>query len=387
MSRTWRIAIVHDTAKKSLGGHGLHGAFYGLPGVEVVAQVDSNLENLDEKLSHTGARAHYATIEAMLEAESPDIVVLCSRHPYDHLPQIEALAAAGCHIYCEKPLSVTVPEADRIVELVERHGIVLCMAHPARYAPAFLELKRLVEAGEIGTPLTVYGRGKCDHRGGGEDLLTLGTHILDYMTFLCGPPSHLWAEVTEAGRPITASSRTETVEPLQPAAGDAVFATFAFARGVRGLFESRRGLSAQTPNLVRMGVTVRGTEGSLSLRFNDPGWPDDGLRLSRCKRSPEDESAYEAIPVRDTRTIPGAVPLDDDWRGQRGLPTARLFLDSNRYAAWDLMGAIEEGRQPVSNVYTARLTVEMIQGIYASSLSRRVVDLPLAERAHPLGEA
>ncbi len=178
MSRTWQVAIVNDTARKSLGGHGLHGAFHGLPNVEVVAHVDSNLEQFDQKLADTGARAHYRTIDAMLASESPDIVVLCSRHPYDHLEQIERVAAAGCHIYLEKPLAVTLPEADRAVALAEQHGIRICLAHPARYAPAFLELKRLVEAGEIGTPLTVYGRGKSDHRGGGEDLITLGTHIL-----------------------------------------------------------------------------------------------------------------------------------------------------------------------------------------------------------------
>ena len=387
MDRTWRVAIVNDTAIKSLGGHGLHGAFWGLPGVEVVAHVDSNTDNLDVKLSQTGARQHYLTIEAMLAAESPDIVVLCSRHPHEHLQQIETVAAAGCHIYLEKPLAVTLPEADRAVELAEQHDIRICLAHPARYAPAFLELKRIVEAGEIGTPLTVYGRGKSDHRGGGEDLITLGTHVLDYLTFLCGPAKSLWAEVTQDGQPITAASRGELVEPLQPAAGDTIFAALSFDHGVRGIFESRRGLAALNPGVVRMGVTVHGTEGTISMRFNDPAWPDSGLRLSRVKGSPEDETAYEPVPVTERRVIPGAEPLDDSQLGQRGLPRARLFLDSNRFAAWDLMCAIEEGRQPVSSVYTARLTVELIQGIYASSLTRRVVDFPLAEREHPLGQA
>lgn len=45
-----------------------------------------------------------------------------------------------------------------------------------------------------------------------------------------------------------------------------------------------------------------------------------------------------------------------------------------------------KGRQPVSNVYNARLAQEMICGIYASSLSKRAVSLPLADRTHPLGE-
>ena len=50
------------------------------------------------------------------------------------------------------------------------------------------------------------------------------------------------------------------------------------------------------------------------------------------------------------------------------------------------MRAVEEDRQPVSSIYSARLTVEMIQGIYASALSRSVVTFPLTDRTHPLGE-
>lgn len=386
MSSKWRVAVVNDTSVKSLGGHGLHGAFIGLPGVEIVALVESNLEHLDQKLAHTEAQRHYLTIDEMLAKESPDIVVLCSRHPNEHLPQIALVAAAGCHIYCEKPLAVTVPECDRIIEQLEQHGVLLCMGHPARYTPEFRELKRLVEDGAIGTPLTCYGRGKSDHRGGGEDLMTLGTHILDYQTYLFGTPEYLWADVTFENQPLQPGARIETVEPLQPCAGDAVFAYFRFANGVRGTFESRRDFPRPEPGLIHMGVTVRGTEGAVSMRFNDPGWRDVGLRLSRGRFSPEDETHYEPVPVTDDREIPGFTPIDYARGGTQGMPRAKLFLDSNPHAAWDLICAIESGRQPVSNAYTARVTAEMIQAMYASALSGGVVKLPLVEREHPLGE-
>jgi hypothetical protein len=63
-----------------------------------------------------------------------------------------------------------------------------------------------------------------------------------------------------------------------------------------------------------------------------------------------------------------------------------MFLDSNRFAVWDLMRAIEENRQPVSNVYNARLALEMIYGIYASHLTTAMVRFPITDRTHPLGE-
>lgn len=387
MGRLWQIAIVKDTSVPMLGLHGLHVAFRGLPDVEVVAHVDSNPENLDEKLSYTGAKRHYLTLADMLDHESPDIVVLCSRHPYDHLDQITAVAQRGCHIYCEKPLAADLLEADRIVETVERHGVRLCMAHPARYDVGYRTMKRLVEDGAIGTPVTIYGRGKNDHRGGGEDLIVLGTHILDLETFFFGEPEYVFADVTTNGRPIRATDRCETVEPIGPAAGDSVFACFRFPGDVRGIFESRRGLAdpvGGAAQIKQMGITVIGSSGSLSLRFNDIGGPTERLRINRRPGPPEDASCYEEVPVVEDRVIPGAEPLDDSLCGHKDIPRGPFILASNRYAVWDLMRSIEEDRQPVSNVYNARLALEMIYGIYTSSLTGRVVRFPLTDRTHPL---
>jgi len=386
MARTWRVGIVKDTSKPMLGLHALHTAFRGLPDVDVVGHVDSNTENLPEKMSYTGARRHYLTLADMLDQEPLDIVVLCSRHPYDHLEQIRTAAEAGCHIYCEKPLSASLREADEIVELAERYQIRICAAHPSRYHLPFLTMKRMVEAGEIGQPVTIYGRGKNDHRGGGEDLIVLGTHILDLQTFFFGAPEYVYADITADGRPISRTDRAETVEPIGPAAGDSVFALFRFPGDVRGVFESKRGLAGKAPGGIYMGITVIGTEGALSMRFNDSGSSESFLRVSRHPGPPEDATCYEEVPLTEDRVIPGAEPLDYSLCGQPDIPKAKFFLETTRFAVWDLMRAIEEDRQPVSNVYNARLAVEMICGIYAAHLSGSRITFPLKDRRHPLGE-
>lgn len=386
MGKTWRVGIVKDTSIPMLGLHGLDTAFRGLPNVDVVAHVDANTDALEQKLAHTGAKRHYATLADMLADEPPDIVVLTSRHPYDHLEQVRATAEAGCHIYCEKPLAAKLQEADEIIRIVESAQVKLCMAHPSRYSLPFRTMKAMVEAGEIGTPVTAYGRGKCDHRGGGEDLIVLGTHILDLQTFLFGAPEYVYADVTCNGRPIVAGDRTETVEPIGPAAGDEVFAYFRFPGDVRGVFESRRGLFDPKSGNVYMGLTVVGTEGTVSKRFVDGGMPDGGLRISRCPGPPEDESRFEMVPLVEDRVIPGAESLDYTIWGPEPTPGARFFLDANRYAAWDLICSIEQDRQPVSNAYNARIAQEMIQGIYASHLRGGKATFPLEDRTHPLGE-
>ncbi len=386
MGNTWRVGIVKDTSKPMLGLHGLDTAFRGLPDVDIVAHVDSNTGDLDQKLAYTGARRHYATLADMLADEPPDIVVLTSRHPYDHLEQVQATAEAGCHVYCEKPLAANLREADEIIRIVERTRIKLCMAHPSRYSLPFRTMKAMVEAGEIGAPVTVYGRGKCDHRGGGEDLIVLGTHILDLQLFFFGAPEYVYADVTCNGRPIVAGDRAETVEPIGPAAGDELFAYFRFPGDVRGVFESRRGLLDPKSGCVYMGLTVVGTEGTLSKRFVDGGMPDSGLRISRRPGPPEDDSCFETVPLVEDRVIPGAEPLDYTIWGPDPTPGVRFFLDANRFAAWDLICSIEANRQPVSNAYNARLAQEMIQGIYASHLREGRVTFPLEDREHPLGD-
>jgi predicted dehydrogenase len=382
--KTCRVGIVKDTSQPMLGLHGLHTAFRGLPDVEVVGHVDSNRQDLEQKMAFTGAKQHYETLPEMLEAEDLDVVVLTSRHPYDHLGQIEIAAAAGCHIYCEKPLTASLLEADRIVEIAEAHKIRICMAHPCRYALVFRAMKRMLEAGEIGRPLIVQGRGKCDHRGGGEDLIVLGTHILDVQTFLFGAPECVIADVTEEGRPIEMTDRSETVEPIGPAAGDSIYACFRFPGDVRGVFESTRGLHDRSRDMTQMGITVVGEEGALSMRFDDA--ETRTLRISRSRDPLIYGSRFEDVPLAEDRVIPGAEPLDYSLCGKKDIPTARYFLEANRFAAWDLTCAIEEQREPISSVYNARLTQEMIQGIYASHLSGGRADFPLRDRTHPLGE-
>ncbi len=381
--KPWRVAIVKDTSRPMFGLHGLHVAFRGLPDVRVVALVDANTDHLDDKLQVMQAQRHYRTCQAMLEHETPDIVVICSRHPDDHLPQIRQVASRGCHIYCEKPLAATLEEADEIVRLAQVHGIQIAMAHPARHMPAFRTMRRMIDAGEIGMPLTIHGRGKSDHRGGGEDLIVLGTHMLDIMLCLRGPTRYVWADMTQHGRPIQANDRLPTTEPVGPCAADGVWAMFGFADGVRGVFESHRGVFGPGASRGYMGVTVTGSQGALSVRFEDARDARPSLRLFPGPCAPEAGMPSQEAPLTEDREIPGAMPLEESLCRQPDVPNM-MFLASNRWAAWDLMQAIDQHRPPIASAQDARCVQEMIQGIYASHLEGRRLTFPLHDRRHPL---
>lgn len=367
-----KIAILHDTAVRGLGGHGTHLAFRGLPNVETVALVDSHSDSITERLRETGAARHHLSLDDALDAEGIDILAVCSRLPGDHFEPIKAALKKGIHIFCEKPLTADLRKADEIVRLAEENRVRVAVAHLGRHALVFRAAKRMIDNGDIGRPLAFYGRGKEDARGGGEDLLVLGTHILDLACFFFGPPESVFADISTEGRPLRKEDRVATAEPLGPVAGDEVLAFYQFPAGVRGIFESRKGLAARG---VRMGVTIEGTTGTLAVRFDD----DRKLRLSRSPFPPEDEARFEEVPLREDRTIPGAPPID------AALPGHRLyFAENNRRAAWDLIRAVEENREPLASARDARIVLEMIYGAYASQLSGGAIRLPLENRAHPL---
>ncbi len=372
----FKVGIVYDLSKQARGGHGTHLAFKGLPGVETVALVDGKVEDIEKRQKHVNARKVYADYLEMFDKERPDIVVIGSRDPLAHHAPLFEAVKRGMHVLCEKPLTATLAEADELYNLAQKNHCEVAVAHLARHALLFRTMKKMIQDGAIGTPLAVYGRGKEDERGGGEDTLVLGTHILDAMNFLFGTPEHLFAEVTVNGRPLQKSDRAVTTEPLGAVAGDNLFAHLHYANNVRGFFESRKGIF-QPGNPVRMGITAVGTQGALSMRYTlttEEG--ERKLRLTRSTGAVEDAADYEEVPLIEERIIPGAEPLQMDF-----MP---YYSINNRFAAWDLMEAIKEDRDPIAGVKEAVEVLEIIQGIYQSQLAGQRIPLPLADRTHPL---
>ena len=390
--KPFKVVIFKDTSRPCLGLHGMDCAFLGLPGVDLAALWDAN-PNLDEAkaLQYCGARKRYFDRDEMMEKEKPDIVVITSRDPRDHLPQLRVAAAYGCHVYCEKPVSTNLEEADEAVRLADEHHLKIAVQHAGRYSMEYSAMKAAVARGEIGTLLKMTSYGKCDHRGGGEDLMTLGTHLLDLMIFFAGDPVSVRAELCTGGVPTPPDERTKTVEDVGPCAGEEVVADFRFANGVRGTFESRRNLFSYSYGngsvATNMGFSVIGTDGILNTRFTD-FFPEDPVRICRTRYPAEYGAPFELFPAKETRVIPGEVPMNDFKLTSPGIPHTRMLLDGNRFAAWDLLCAIREDRMPVASVHHARTALEMIYGIYASHLKGGArVTFPLKNRKHPLESA
>ena len=87
---------------------------------------------------------------------SSDAVVVCSENTRHH-DDVMAALAQGCHVLCEKPMATTAADAVDMWRAAGAAGLVLGTAHPVRQSPAYRHLKARVEAGALGTLLSVLG--------------------------------------------------------------------------------------------------------------------------------------------------------------------------------------------------------------------------------------
>jgi predicted dehydrogenase len=107
----------------------------------------------------------------MLAAEKPDVVDVCTP-PATHVDVAVAAMQAGCHVLIEKPMALSVPDCDTIVEAAKRFAVSACVVHSDLFYPSFLRARRLVREGAVGdfrgmriflsTP-TTYMTARQDH--------------------------------------------------------------------------------------------------------------------------------------------------------------------------------------------------------------------------------
>jgi predicted dehydrogenase len=88
-------------------------------------------------------------LDAILSDPSIDAVVFATPHS-QHGAQVERAAAAGKHVFMEKPFTLDVKSAEAALDAAARAGVVLGIAYPRRFHPAMIELKARIEGGRLG---------------------------------------------------------------------------------------------------------------------------------------------------------------------------------------------------------------------------------------------
>jgi predicted dehydrogenase len=142
-----------------------------------------------------------------------DAVDVCLPTPL-HRPVAAAALAARKHVLLEKPIALSLEEADAIGAAAEAAGRVLMVGHVLRYFPEIIELRRLLDSRELGAPLAGtalrlsappdWNRWMLDPAQSGGTLVDLMIHDFDICTAVLGVPRRVRAVSTAGGRHVRA---------------------------------------------------------------------------------------------------------------------------------------------------------------------------------------
>lgn len=206
-----------------LGGH---------PDVEVVAMCDTDslLQSAFKKLTRI---ACYTDYKLMIDETKPDAVFVVTPTRLHYEMTMYAMEK-GCHVFCEKPFSLTLEEGYQMVALAKVKNLVNQVGYVNRYFGTFNEMKRLLATGIIGTPFHFFGENygpvvlkkkggtwRSKKVAGGGCLMDYAAHILDLVTYI-------------TGQTITGCRGTFMPSIFSSEVEDAVYSTLELENGLRG---------------------------------------------------------------------------------------------------------------------------------------------------------
>ena len=152
MSPSLRIAVLGTGRIGRM--HAEHIAFR-VPNALLVAVVDLKVDLAHECAVACGIDDYGTSVDAILSRQDVDAVAICTAST-THTDIIIAAAAAGKHIFCEKPIDLTLNRIDSALKAVKDAGVMLQVGFQKRFDPSYRRVRRAIDSGEIGTPHSVH---------------------------------------------------------------------------------------------------------------------------------------------------------------------------------------------------------------------------------------
>lgn len=165
--------------------------------LQAVCDIDSARS---ESLAAGRSARSFTDWRRMIEEASLDAVIVALPHAL-HRDVTVAAAEAGLHVLVEKPMATSVEACDMMIAACERAGVVLGVCHALRHHRQFRVASEIVEAGELGAPVTVSVRRSTDYDrptrpgwfldpevAGGGIMFNLGSHAIDLIQWFGGAP-------------------------------------------------------------------------------------------------------------------------------------------------------------------------------------------------------
>ncbi|NHE56256.1 Gfo/Idh/MocA family protein [Cyclobacterium plantarum] len=191
------------------------------PNIEVAALCEVNEELAKAKAAQLGI-AKAMLFEDMLKDTSIKAVHICTPN-FLHYAQSKAVLEAGKHVVCEKPLATRIEEAEELVKLAKKSGLVNAVHFNLRYYPMVRQMKTMRESGELGDIYSIMGsylqdwlflqtdynwRLEPDKSGDSRAIADIGSHLLDLTEYVTG------LKITEVMADFTTVHKTR-LKPLK----------------------------------------------------------------------------------------------------------------------------------------------------------------------------
>jgi len=242
-----------------------------IPGTQVTALSDVFSDELEKVAKKFNVLNTFLDYKQVLKLPDVDAVAICTP-TNTHYQMILDAAAAGKHIFCEKPIDLSIEKIREINEAVGKCGIKFMVAFNRRYDPNFLKVHEMVKAGKIGVPhvLKITSRDPApppeDYiRSSGGLFLDMTIHDFDMARYLMG------SEITEVY-----ARANVLVDPAFKRAGDwdTAIVMLAFENGAMGIIDnSRKAVYGYDQR-----VEVFGSDGMVTVKNNTP---DNHVHLDR----------------------------------------------------------------------------------------------------------
>lgn len=302
------------------------GAFRAQPGGEILWVVSGKAGHAADYAARHGIPRSTTDLSEMLADPQVEAVYISSTNEKHHAQALAAIAA-GKHVICEKPLSMSVAEAREMVEAAEAAGLTFATNHHLRNSAAHIAIRDLIAGGRIGRVLSLrvhhavhlpphlQGWRINDPAAGGGVIPDITVHDADTVRFLLGEdPEEV---VAMAG----ASGLGEGVE-------DSVMSVWSMPSGAMVMAHE-----SFTHRFADTAVEVHGTEGSIYARDVMTQQPRGGIELVTA-------SGRETVPVtgqnlyeRAVRLFEEGRPAADGWDGVASLAVALAVREAARSGA------------------------------------------------------
>lgn len=342
------------------------------PGLKVVGIADANLERAEKLAADYGATG-YATHHEMFKQENLDIVLVAVPN-HLHRQVIEDAAAAGIHVFCEKPVAHNLVDAIAAQEACEKAGVQMQVGFNQRFWEPVQIAKRALDAGVVGEVQafrSVYSEAwnlypaatayRYDlQQSGGASIIDLGVHRIDMARYLLGDIVEVCATMDH--------------RVIPHAADDNVFLLVRFESGATGVISSDR-FSPQVSSAT------------------DLYGPDGTIHISTETRNP-----FSSVPLAISSTLPkDKLPAEisqADWPTawwndyQPGTWLEFLPARTNPYIAeWTAFERVVRTGAPdpiAPTGFDGVKAQEVVTAAYRSVRTHGWVSLPLSDPEEPI---